>query len=57
MVHRDVGILHPGAMGASVAAQAVTAGARLWWLRQGRSAATRERAAEAGLRSAATLGS
>jgi 3-hydroxyisobutyrate dehydrogenase-like beta-hydroxyacid dehydrogenase len=55
MVHRDVGILHPGAMGASVAAQAVTAGAGLWWLPQGRSAATRERAAEAGLRSAATL--
>ncbi|MFH8800724.1 DUF1932 domain-containing protein [Streptomyces sp. NPDC017936] len=55
MLQRDVGILHPGAMGAAVAAQAVAAGARVWWLPEGRSAASRRRAAERGLRSAADL--
>ncbi|MEU5275332.1 DUF1932 domain-containing protein [Streptomyces asoensis] len=55
MGRRDVGILHPGSMGAQVAAQAVTAGATLWWLPQGRSAATRERAEQIGLRPAADL--
>ncbi|MFI6038575.1 DUF1932 domain-containing protein [Streptomyces sp. NPDC051315] len=55
MPQRDVGILHPGAMGASVAAQAAAAGARVWWLSAGRSTATRQRAAELGLRSAASL--
>jgi 3-hydroxyisobutyrate dehydrogenase-like beta-hydroxyacid dehydrogenase len=53
MVQAEVGIVHPGAMGARVAAQAVAAGARVWWLPQGRSAATRERAEECGLRPAA----
>jgi 3-hydroxyisobutyrate dehydrogenase-like beta-hydroxyacid dehydrogenase len=43
-------------MGASVAAQAVAAGARVWWLPEGRSAATRQRAAELGLSHAASLG-
>ncbi|MFE7648503.1 NAD(P)-dependent oxidoreductase [Streptomyces phaeoluteigriseus] len=56
MVRRDVGILHPGDMGASVAAQAVAGGAEVWWLPSGRSGATRRRAAETGLRSAADLG-
>ncbi|OQR61432.1 hypothetical protein B6E66_24760 [Streptomyces maremycinicus] len=55
MGHRDVGILHPGAMGARVAAQAVAAGAAAWWLPHGRSTASRERAAEHGLRSAASI--
>src|SRR5918996_2451928 len=55
MVDADVGIVHPGAMGAQVAAQAVAAGASVWWLPQGRSAATRERAAELGLRAADNL--
>ncbi|MEV6112875.1 DUF1932 domain-containing protein [Streptomyces sp. NPDC052109] len=55
MVRRDVGILHPGAMGARVAAQAVAAGATVWWVPEGRSAGTRERADEAGLRAAADL--
>ncbi|MET8167382.1 DUF1932 domain-containing protein [Streptomyces sp. NPDC005329] len=55
MGHRDVGILHPGAMGARVAAQAVAAGAAVWWLPQGRSAASRDRAAEYGLRSAPSI--
>ncbi|MEU0114492.1 DUF1932 domain-containing protein [Streptomyces bobili] len=56
MGHRDVGILHPGDMGASVAAQAVAAGAEVRWLPGGRSAATRRRAAGAGLLAAADLG-
>ncbi|MFD5798257.1 DUF1932 domain-containing protein [Streptomyces diastatochromogenes] len=55
MTGRDVGIVHPGAMGAGVAAQAVMAGARVWWVPEGASAATRERAAEAGLRPAGSL--
>ncbi|MGW0874536.1 DUF1932 domain-containing protein [Streptomyces sp. NPDC002740] len=55
MGHRDVGILHPGAMGARVAAQAVAAGAVVRWLPQGRSAASRDRAAASGLRSAASI--
>ncbi|MEU5764787.1 DUF1932 domain-containing protein [Streptomyces asoensis] len=50
-----MGILHPGSMGAQVAAQAVTAGATLRWLPRGRSAATRERAEQIGLRPAADL--
>ncbi|WP_217238567.1 NAD(P)-dependent oxidoreductase [Streptomyces sp. AC555_RSS877] len=55
MVHTDVGIVHPGAMGAQVAAQAMAAGSRVWWLPQGRSAATGRRAAEWGLRPAAEM--
>lgn len=55
MGHRDVGILHPGAMGARVAAQAVAAGAVVRWLPEGRSAASRDRAVAYGLRSAANL--
>ncbi|MEU2926807.1 DUF1932 domain-containing protein [Streptomyces sp. NPDC007251] len=55
MVRCDVGIVHPGAMGARVAAQAVAAGARVWWVPEGRSARTGERAAEAGLNAAADL--
>lgn len=55
MGHRDVGILYPGTMGARVAAQAVAAGARLWWPAEGRSEATRRRAAEFGLRPAGSI--
>ncbi len=51
----DIGILHPGAMGARVGAQALEAGARVWWLPQGRGAQSAERAAAAGLRPAADL--
>ncbi|WP_051870305.1 NAD(P)-binding domain-containing protein, partial [Streptomyces resistomycificus] len=55
MVRTDVGILHPGAMGAEVAAQAVAAGNEVWWLARGRSAATRQRAEELGLRPATSM--
>ncbi|GAA3997304.1 MULTISPECIES: NAD(P)-dependent oxidoreductase [Streptomyces] len=55
MVHTDVGIVHPGAMGAQVAAQVRAAGSRVWWLPQGRSAETRRRAAELGLLPAGSM--
>ncbi|GAB3950020.1 DUF1932 domain-containing protein [Streptomyces sparsus] len=44
-----VGILHPGSMGAAVAAQIRGNGATVLWCPEGRSAATRGRAVEAGL--------
>ncbi|MBS4730364.1 NAD(P)-dependent oxidoreductase [Mycobacterium sp. SM1] len=44
-----VTLLHPGAMGAAVGRQAVSGGATVRWVAAGRSAATRRRAAEAGL--------
>jgi 3-hydroxyisobutyrate dehydrogenase-like beta-hydroxyacid dehydrogenase len=50
-----VGILHPGSMGSRVAAQLVEAGAVVWWLPGGRSAATRQRAEGFGLRAADSL--
>jgi 3-hydroxyisobutyrate dehydrogenase-like beta-hydroxyacid dehydrogenase len=48
-------VLHPGAMGAAVGAQAVAAGHRVFWVEVGRSAATRRRAAEAGLQPTTSL--
>ncbi|MFJ7280301.1 DUF1932 domain-containing protein [Kitasatospora sp. NPDC098663] len=44
-----VGILHPGSMGAAVAACAVSAGARVLWCPAGRSGATATRAEQFGL--------
>ncbi|MBR7832960.1 NAD(P)-dependent oxidoreductase [Actinospica durhamensis] len=55
MTGTDIGILHPGAMGAQVGAQAAGAGARVWWLPQGRGAHSAERAGAAGLRPAASV--
>ncbi|MDH6622456.1 3-hydroxyisobutyrate dehydrogenase-like beta-hydroxyacid dehydrogenase [Streptomyces sp. LBL] len=55
MVRADVGIVHPGSMGAQVAAQAVAAGAGVRWLAEGRSAATRERADALGLETARSM--
>lgn len=43
-----VTLLHPGSMGAAVAAQAVAAGHEVLWVPEGRSEATRRRAEEAG---------
>lgn len=51
-----VGILHPGSMGAAVAAQVRGNGATVLWCSTGRSAATRHRAAEAGLIEVSSLG-
>lgn len=50
-----LGVLHPGQMGASLAAAAKTAGARVLWASEGRSAATRRRAEAEGLEDAGSL--
>lgn len=50
-----VAVLHPGQMGAVVAAALKAGGARTRWLPHGRSGATRERAERAGLEPAADL--
>jgi len=51
-----IGILHPGAMGTSVAATAQNGGHEIWWVPEGRSRATRDRAGELGFRPAASPG-
>jgi hypothetical protein len=51
----NVGVLHPGAMGAAVGAAAVAAGARVCWASAGRRDATRARADAAGLVDAGDL--
>jgi 3-hydroxyisobutyrate dehydrogenase-like beta-hydroxyacid dehydrogenase len=51
----SVGILHPGAMGATVGAALRAAGHEVLWASDGRSADTAGRAAEAGLVDAGTL--
>ncbi|MDT8911913.1 DUF1932 domain-containing protein [Amycolatopsis sp. PS_44_ISF1] len=48
-VRPTVGLLHPGDMGAAVGAQLTTRGVRTLWVSEGRGAATRSRAREAGL--------
>ena len=50
-----IGLLHPGAMGASVGAALVGRGRRVLWASEGRSTATRERAQAAGLEDAGAL--
>lgn len=50
-----IGILNPGAMGASVAAAAAGNGHRVLWAGAGRSAATRDRAEQAGLEDCDTV--
>lgn len=52
-----VTLLHPGAMGAAVGRQAVHAGATVRWVADGRGAATRKRATDAGLQEHAELAS
>ena len=48
-------LLHPGAMGASIGAALVSRGHLVSWVTEGRSAATANRASEAGLRAVDTL--
>lgn len=55
MTRPTIGLLHPGQMGASVGAAAISTGHRVVWASEGRSEATRARAAAAGLEDAATL--
>lgn len=50
-----VGVLHPGSMGAAVAAAVAAGGARVLWCPRGRSTASVERAAAAGLEAAPDL--
>ena len=52
-----IGVLHPGDMGATVAAAGRAGGSRVLWASEGRSPQTRERAAAAGLEDAKTLAS
>src|SRR6266540_7401158 len=51
-----IGVLHPGEMGAAVAAEARRRGARVLWYPVGRSQATHERARRAGLQPVDDLG-
>jgi 3-hydroxyisobutyrate dehydrogenase-like beta-hydroxyacid dehydrogenase len=52
---RNIGILHPGEMGISIAASARNSGCNVHWVSEGRSATTRERAAKYGLTEISTL--
>ncbi|MBS1910642.1 MAG: DUF1932 domain-containing protein [Bacteroidetes bacterium] len=52
---RNIGIIHPGQMGISVAAAARHAGHAVWWAAEGRSEETRERAEAHGLGNAGSL--
>ncbi len=45
----QVAVLHPGAMGSRLGAELVTAGHDVWWVPDGRSAASAERAAGTGM--------
>jgi 3-hydroxyisobutyrate dehydrogenase-like beta-hydroxyacid dehydrogenase len=55
MPNQRIGILHPGQMGIVVAVSARNSGSEVFWAAEGRSAVTRERASQAGLRDAGTL--
>jgi 3-hydroxyisobutyrate dehydrogenase-like beta-hydroxyacid dehydrogenase len=54
--HPTIGLLHPGAMGATVGAAARESGHRVLWASENRSEATRQRADAAGLENVRTLG-
>lgn len=56
MPPETIAILHPGEMGAAIGARLRAKGLRVVWAGAGRSAATRARAAAAGLEDAGTLG-
>ena len=49
MSETTIGLLHPGEMGAAVGKCLAGAGHRVLWAPEGRGAATKERAEEAGL--------
>jgi 3-hydroxyisobutyrate dehydrogenase-like beta-hydroxyacid dehydrogenase len=55
--HKTIGLLHPGAMGATVGAAALQNVQRVLWASETRSSATRKRAEAAGLESVETVGS
>jgi 3-hydroxyisobutyrate dehydrogenase-like beta-hydroxyacid dehydrogenase len=56
MSQLNIGVLHPGAMGVSLAAAARNSGHRVFWASAGRSEQTRQRADENDLQDAGTLG-
>jgi 3-hydroxyisobutyrate dehydrogenase-like beta-hydroxyacid dehydrogenase len=55
MSAQRIGIVHPGQMGIVVAVSAANSGNEVFWVSEGRSAASRDRAGGAGLRDAGTL--
>lgn len=55
MTPQQIGILHPGEMGISIAASAQKSGHAVYWASEGRSADTHKRAASFGLRDAHTI--
>ena len=55
MTSQRIGIMHPGEMGISLAAAAQHNGHSIYWASEGRSAATRERAARHSLQDVGTL--
>lgn len=55
MVAKTIGVLHPGAMGITVASSIKAGGHRVIWTSEGRSTATEQRASEAGLENIETL--
>jgi 3-hydroxyisobutyrate dehydrogenase-like beta-hydroxyacid dehydrogenase len=55
MDKQNIGVLHPGEMGVSLAATLRNGGHTVFWASEGRSEATRRRAAEIGLTDAETL--
>jgi 3-hydroxyisobutyrate dehydrogenase-like beta-hydroxyacid dehydrogenase len=55
MTHPTIGILHPGAMGISVAASAQSSGCVVYWVSDGRSSDSHQRAQEHNLQDAGTL--
>ena len=55
MIERKIGILHPGMMGISIAASMQNSGNTVYWVSEGRSAQTRERAEKFDLLDAHTL--
>ena len=52
---KKIGLLHPGQMGVSLAASAIQSGHEVYWCSQGRSAATRKRAQEIGMKALESL--
>jgi 3-hydroxyisobutyrate dehydrogenase-like beta-hydroxyacid dehydrogenase len=55
MEPQQIGFLHPGEMGISIAASAQNSGNQVYWASEGRSPSTRARAEKLGLRDAGTL--
>ena len=55
MENQNIGILHPGQMGVSIAASAQNSGHTVYWVAAGRSPETRERAEKLGFQDAQTL--